>query len=85
MTTEPSDHTQSADRLELAQSTANRVFKRSVPTSVQPSHLRNWKSKLDFRPRFTAALAKREWIIYPFFAFLVLVFLLLLPRACRYP
>jgi hypothetical protein len=36
-------------------------------------------------PKFTAALAKREWVIYPFFAFLVLVFLLLLPRACQYP
>jgi hypothetical protein len=36
-------------------------------------------------PKFMAALEKREWAIYPFFALLVIVFLLQLPRACRYP
>jgi hypothetical protein len=51
--------------------------------------LRNWlvfqSRKLDFWPKFKLALAKHEWIIYPFLALLVVVFLLLLPRACRYP
>jgi hypothetical protein len=57
--------------------------------SEQVLRLRNWLvfqgRKLDFWPKFKLALAKHEWIIYPFLALLVVVFLLLLPRACRYP
>ena len=41
--------------------------------------------KLDFWPKFKLALAEHEWVIYPFFVLLVVVFLLLLPRAFRYP
>lgn len=44
-----------------------------------------WKRRLDFWPAFTTALAAHEWTIYPFFILLVIIFLLLLPRACRYP
>jgi hypothetical protein len=36
-------------------------------------------AKIHGRPR------KHEWAIYPSFAVLVVIFLLLLPRACRYP
>jgi hypothetical protein len=32
-------------------------------------------------PKFKMALAKREWVIYPFFALLVVIFFLLLPVA----
>jgi hypothetical protein len=35
--------------------------------------------------RLTGALAKNEWTLYPFFGLLILIFFLLLPRACRYP
>jgi hypothetical protein len=40
---------------------------------------------LDWWPKFKLTLAENEWVIYPFFALLVVVFLLLLPRAFRYP
>lgn len=36
-------------------------------------------------PRFAIILAKHEWIVYPFFVVLLVIFFLLLPRACRYP
>jgi hypothetical protein len=51
--------------------------------------LKNWlvscETKLDFWPEFKLALAKHEWVIYPFFALLVIIFFLLLPRAARFP
>ena len=36
-------------------------------------------------PTFKVALAAHEWVIYLFFLLLVLIFFLLLPRACRCP
>ena len=51
--------------------------------------LKNWlvscETKLDFWPEFKLALAKHEWVIYPFFVLLVIIFFLLLPRAARFP
>jgi hypothetical protein len=44
-----------------------------------------WEHRLDFWPTFKGALAAHEWVIYPFFLLLVVIFFLLLPRACRYP
>jgi hypothetical protein len=44
-----------------------------------------WEHRLDFWPTFKGTLAAHEWTIYPFFMLLVVIFLLLLPRACRYP
>jgi hypothetical protein len=44
-----------------------------------------WEQRLDFRPKLSAALAKHEWALYPFFALLIVIFFLLLRRACRYP
>jgi len=43
------------------------------------------KQRLDFWPAFKGALAAHEWAIWPFFLLLVIIFFLLLPRACRYP
>ena len=45
----------------------------------------NWEHRLNFWPIFKGALAAHEWVIYPFFLLLVVMFFLLLPRACRYP
>jgi len=45
----------------------------------------SWERKVDFLPKFKLLLAKHEWVIYPFFLLLIVIFLLLLPRACRYP
>ena len=51
--------------------------------------LKNWliscETKLDFWPEFKLALAKHEWVIYPFFVLLVIIFFLLLPRVARFP
>jgi hypothetical protein len=51
--------------------------------------LKNWlvscETKVDFWPEFKLALAKHEWVIYPFFVLLVIIFFLLLPRAARFP
>lgn len=51
--------------------------------------LKNWlvscETKLDFWPKFKLALAEHEWVIYPFFVLLVVIFFLLLPRAARFP
>jgi hypothetical protein len=44
-----------------------------------------WEHRLDFWPAFKGALAAHEWAIWPFFLLLVVIFFLLLPRACRYP
>jgi hypothetical protein len=44
-----------------------------------------WEHRLDCWPTFKGTLAAHEWMIYPFFMLLVVIFLLLLPRACRYP
>jgi hypothetical protein len=44
-----------------------------------------WEQRLDFWPTFKGTLAAYEWTIYPFFLLLVVIFFLLLPRACRYP
>jgi hypothetical protein len=44
-----------------------------------------WEHRLDFWPAFKGALAAHEWVIWPFFLLLVVIFFLLLPRACRYP
>jgi hypothetical protein len=50
---------------------------------------RNWQAssqpKLQIWPKFKLALAKREWVIYPFFALLVVIFFWLLPRGCDHP
>jgi hypothetical protein len=49
----------------------------------------NWlaacETKRDPWPKFKLVLDEHEWVIYPFFALLVVVFLLLLPRAARFP
>ena len=51
--------------------------------------LKNWlascEARLDFWPRFKLILAEHEWVIYPFFVLLVVIFFLLLPRAARFP
>ena len=44
-----------------------------------------WEHRLDFWPAFKGALAAHEWAIWPVFLLLVVIFFLLLPRACRYP
>jgi hypothetical protein len=44
-----------------------------------------WERKIDFLPKFKLALVEHEWVVYPFFTLLVVIFLLLLPRGCRYP
>jgi hypothetical protein len=53
------------------------------------SRLKNWlvscETKLDFWPQFKLGLAEHEWVIYPFFVLLVVIFFLLLPRAARFP
>jgi len=35
--------------------------------------------------RFTIAIDKHKWITYSTFALILIVFILLLPRACNYP
>ena len=44
-----------------------------------------WRPKLQVWPKFKLALAKDEWVIYPFFALLIVIFFLLLPGAYDYP
>ena len=44
-----------------------------------------WEQRVDFWPTFKGTLTAHEWTIYPFFLLLVVIFFLLLPRACRYP
>jgi hypothetical protein len=43
-----------------------------------------WEHRLDFWPTLKGTLAAHEWAIYPLFLLLVVIFFLLLPRACRY-
>jgi len=53
---------------------------------------RRWKTSLAYSkrnlslvwPKFTIALNKHEWVIYPSFGVLLVIFFLLLPRGCRY-
>ena len=45
----------------------------------------SWGRKLDPWPKFKLAIAEHEWVIYPFFVLLVIIFFLLLPRAARFP
>jgi hypothetical protein len=47
--------------------------------------LDSWHIQQQIWPKFKLALAKHEWVIYPFFTLLVVIFLLLLPRGCNYP
>lgn len=49
------------------------------------NRLASWQPKVQIWPKFKLALAKHEWVIYPFFALLVVIFLLLLPRGCSHP
>jgi hypothetical protein len=44
-----------------------------------------WEHRLDFWPAFKGALAAHEWTIWPLFLLMLVIFFLLLPRACRYP
>jgi hypothetical protein len=52
---------------------------------MKPRDLPADQARLQIWPKFKMALAKREWVIYPFFALLVVIFFLLLPRGCRHP
>jgi len=44
-----------------------------------------WEHRLDCWPAFKGLLAAHEWTLWPLFLIMVVIFFLLLPRACRYP
>jgi hypothetical protein len=43
------------------------------------------EAKVDLWPKLKSKFAEHEWVIYPFFVLLVVIFFLLLPRAARFP
>ncbi len=47
--------------------------------------LLSFEAKVDLWPKFKSKLAEHEWVVYPFFVLLVVIFFLLLPRAARFP